>query len=132
MVTDPIADLLTRIRNAAKAKHPTTVVPASRQKEEILRVLRDEGYIDGFESCGTDPAKPEFKVTLRYEENGASVIRELNRLSKPGRRWHVQKTEIPRTHGGLGVVILSTSHGVMTDREARKQGVGGELVCSVF
>ncbi len=132
MVTDSIADLLTRIRNASAAGHRSTVVPFSKQKERILSVLVDEGYIESFEKTEDDNGKPALSARLRYESTGIPVVRELRRMSKPGRRLYVKKDEIPRHKSGLGVIVVSTSHGVMSDREARKLGVGGELICSVF
>ena len=132
MVTDQIADLLTRVRNAQRAGHPSVYVPASGTKERILNLLVAEGYIANVERLEREEGKPEFKVYLRYDNRGEPVIREINRLSRPGRRLYVQKDDIPRNRGGLGVVILSTSKGVLSDRDARKEGVGGELICSVF
>ncbi|MCB0359598.1 MAG: 30S ribosomal protein S8 [Bdellovibrionales bacterium] len=131
MYTDPIADLLTRIRNACSAGHVSTTIPASKQKEAILTVLKEEGFIGRFERR-ENGAKPTLEVFLRYMNNGKPVIQELTRLSKPGRRRYVGKTDIPKFKGGLGVVVVSTSQGVMSDQEARKRGVGGELICSVF
>lgn len=132
MNTDTIADLLTRIRNALRVGHPSVVVPASKTKERVLKVMLDEGYIAGFESQQDDAGKPIFKVQLRYLENGAPVIREMRRVSSPGRRMYVGCEEIPFCRGGLGTVIVSTSQGMMSDREARRLRVGGELVCSMF
>ena len=132
MATDPIADLLTRIRNAAAAGHPTVSVPASKVKLQILRVLQEDGYIDRFDSVKDAASKPAIKIFIRYAGTGVPVIQEIKRLSTPGRRRYVSTDEIPRARGGLGVVVVSTSKGVMTDREARRQGIGGELICSVF
>ncbi len=132
MVTDQIADLLTRIRNAHTAGHPSVVIPASREKERLLNLLVEEGFLASVESLKDDADKPVLKAHLRYDDKGLPVIRELKRMSKPGKRIYVGKDDIPRNRGGLGVVVVSTSHGVLADREARKLGVGGELVCSVF
>ena len=132
MVTDSIADLLTRVRNASAAGHRSTRIPFSKQKERILSVLVDEGYVESFERVEDEAGKPALEAFLRYERTGIPVVRELRRMSKPGRRWYVKKDEIPRHKSGLGTIVVSTSRGVMSDREARKQGVGGELICSVF
>lgn len=131
MVTDQIADLLTRIRNAASAGHVGTSVPASKTKRSILKLLESEGYIAGFQEVEKD-GKKSLKVALRYTEDGKPVIREIKRLSKPGRRVYVGYGEIPRFKGGLGTVVLSSSKGLMTDRQARAERVGGELIFSVF
>ena len=132
MVTDQVADLLTRIRNASRAGHPSVRIPASGSKQRILQVLIDEGYLASFEKTEDESGKPELKVMLRYDNRGQPVIREIKRVSTPGRRVYVGKDDIPRNRGGLGMLVVSTSKGVLADREARKQGVGGELVCSVF
>lgn len=132
MITDPIADFLTQLRNAQLARHESTVVPASSKKARILDVLIAEGYVasyEGFEEAGN---KKYFRVNLRYASNGDPVIRELKRLSKPGRRQYVSKEELPVFRGGLGTVVVSTSKGVVTSTEAKKLGIGGELLCSVF
>ena len=132
MVTDQIADLLTRIRNASSAGHLSVRIPASNSKERVIKVLIDEGYLASVERTEDENAKPQLKVQLRYDNRGEPVIREIKRISTPGRRVYVGKEDIPRNRGGLGVLVVSTSLGVMADSEARKQGVGGELVCSVF
>jgi small subunit ribosomal protein S8 len=132
MVTDPIADLLTRIRNASRARHVTVTVPASKSKERVLNVLKEEGFVDRVDTFKDQSGKSFMKVFLRYDHAGAPVIREIRRLSKPGRREYVRKDQIPYHRGGLGTVIVSTSRGMLSDREARKLGVGGELICSVF
>lgn len=129
-VTDPIGDMLTRIRNAARAKHEKTVIPASKLKRAIVGVLKDEGFIKDF-VFHEDEKQGEITVFLKYEA-GESVIREIKRVSKPGIRNYVPKDEIPRVLGGLGIAILSTSKGVLVDREARRAGVGGELLCTVY
>lgn len=132
MVTDQIADLLTRIRNGQQVGHPSVTLPASTVKRSILKVLVDEGYLEGFEDAEDSNGKPALKAHLRYDSRGEPVIRELNRLSRPGRRWYVNKDDIPMFRSGLGTVVISTPRGVLCDREARKLGVGGELMCEVF
>lgn len=132
MVTDPIADLLTRIRNAQKAGHPAVTIAASHAKERILTVLQDEGYIERVDADKDAEGRAQLKVLLKYTTAGRPVIKDLRRISKPGRRVYVSKEEIPAVRGGLGVIVVSTSRGMLSDREARKQGVGGELICSVF
>lgn len=126
---DPIADLLTRIRNAQRAGHGAVTLPSSKLKAAICRVLRDEGYIGAFHL--TDGAKPEITIALRYHER-APVIEELRRVSRPGLRIYKASDEIPKVRDGLGVAIVSTDRGVMTDRAARRAGVGGEVLCTVF
>ena len=132
MNTDPIADLLTRIRNASDAKHPTVKVPASKSKKQILALLTDEGFVAGYEERDNEDGKPEFKIALRFDNKGLPVIREIKRLSRPGKRVYVGREEIPRNRGGLGMVIVSTSKGMLSDQKARLEGIGGELICSVF
>ena len=132
MITDPIADLLTQIRNATSRRHPLASTLASKQKERILKVLVEEGFIRGFESVQGADGKPMLKIRLAYTNSGVPVVREINRLSSPGKRVYVGKDEIPTNRGGLGLVVVSTPQGMLTDREARKRGVGGELICSVF
>ena len=126
---DPIADLLTRIRNAQKARHDAVTMPSSRLKEAVCRVLEDEGYIGGFRVDGDK--KPELTVALRYFE-GEPVIAELSRVSRPGLRIYKPAGELPEVRGGLGVAIISTNQGVLSDRAARRQRVGGEVLCTVF
>lgn len=133
MITDQLADLVTRIRNAQKAGHPVVTVPASKTKQLVLKVLVDEGFIEAFEAAKDLEGKPVLKIFLRYHGNArAPIIREIKRLSRPGRRLYVKKDDIPVVRGGLGIVVVSTSRGMMSDRMARSQGLGGELVCSVF
>ena len=132
MVTDPIGDLLTRIRNASRAGHLTITVPASKAKERVLLVLKDEGYIDRIDTFDDKQGRAFTKIFLRYGHDGEPVIREVNRLSKPGRRLYRRSEDIKPFRGGLGVTIVSTSKGVITDRQARELGVGGELLCSLF
>ena len=132
MVTDTIADLLTRIRNAKDAGHQTAAVPASKKKEAILKLFVEQGYIASFEEAKDSADKPIFRMNLRYTDRGESVIREVKRISKPGCRVYVGKEDIPNNRGGLGTVVVSTSKGLMTDAQARKEGIGGELICSIF
>jgi small subunit ribosomal protein S8 len=131
MMTDPVADMLTRIRNASQALHPTTTMPSSSLKEEIARILSEEGYIDGYQ-VKADGVKKTLEVTLRYGPNRSRVISGLRRISKPGRRVYAGAGELPRTRGGLGVVLVSTSSGLLPDREARRRGLGGEILCEVW
>jgi len=130
-MTDPIADMLTRIRNACQAKHKRVDIPASNLKREIARVLAECRFIDNFAFVG-DGNQGKLRLFLRYGESSASVIQGLQRISKPGLRQYASKDKIPRVLRGLGVSIVSTSRGVMTDREARKAGVGGEILCNVW
>jgi small subunit ribosomal protein S8 len=127
-MTDPIADMLTRIRNAQMTEKATVEMPSSRVKVAIAHVLKDEGYIDGFRV--TEDAKPVLEIALRYH-GGRPVIEKIERVSKPGLRIYRSKDEIPRVMNGLGIAIVSTSRGVMTDRKARANGVGGEVLCIV-
>jgi small subunit ribosomal protein S8 len=129
-VTDPIADLLTRIRNGIRARYQRVDMPASKLKVEIARILKDEGYISNYKLT-EEGKKKTLKVFLRYGSNGSSVISTIERVSRPGRRVYVGSQEIPRVLGGLGINILTTPRGVMTGKEARKAGVGGEVLCSV-
>jgi small subunit ribosomal protein S8 len=126
---DPIADLLTRIRNAQRARHPDVSIPSSKLKVAICEVLQREGYIDGFDVDGA--AKPTLNVRLRYFQ-GRPVIEEIKRMSRPGLRNYKSVDSIPKVRDGLGVSIVSTNKGVMTDREARAHGFGGEVLCTVF
>lgn len=131
MVTDPISDLLVRLRNGARRHHEVVTVPASRLKREVLRVLQSEGFIQGVEQAVED-GHPVLKIQLRYVEEGQSIITGMERISKPGCRVYVGSKEIPKVRNGIGVSILSTSKGVMTDRESRHAGLGGEVLCSVW
>ena len=126
-MSDPIADMLTRIRNAQMTERAVVVMPASKVKVAIARVLKDEGYIEGFKISGEETRKPQLEIALRYYA-GKPVI---ERISKPGLRIYKSKDDIPRVMNGLGIAIVSTSHGVMTDRKARATGVGGEVICIV-
>lgn len=130
-MTDPIADLLTRIRNAQMAKHATVDAPASKLKAEIVRILREEGYLDDFQTVGEGP-KSVIRIRLKYGAGGERTITGLERVSRPGRRVYCGKDEIPRVLGGLGVTILSTPKGIMTGNACRKNGVGGEVLCNVW
>jgi len=130
MVTDPIADMLTRIRNGIRARHQRVDMPASKLKVEVARILKEEGYISNYKA-GEEGKRKVLRVFLRYGTDGESVISSLERVSKPGRRVYVAVGEIPRVMGGLGVSILTTPRGVMTGKSARKAGVGGEVLCSV-
>lgn len=129
-MSDPIADLLTRIRNAQMAKLPKIVCPSSKSKMSICRVLQDEGYIAGF-SVVEEDKKAILTVDLKYYE-GRPVIEEIKRTSKPGLRIYRGKDDLPKNRGGLGIVIVSTHKGLMTDKQARAAGVGGEVLCTVF
>lgn len=131
MLTDPIADMLTRIRNAIRARHVQVDIPASNVKTELARILRDEGYIQGYEKIADDK-QGTLRVQLRRASDGSDIILGLERVSRPGCRIYVGKDDIPKVQGGLGVNILSTSRGVMTGREATKAGVGGEILCNVW
>ena len=130
-VTDPIADMLTRIRNANMARHDSVTVPVSRTKLDIAKIMKQEGFITDYEVIGTDIHR-QIKITLRYVERNRPMINGLKRVSKPGLRLYVQRNEIPRVYGGMGIAILSTSRGVMPSFKAWKQGVGGELICYVW
>ena len=130
-MTDPIADMLTRIRNGVRARLPKVDVPASRLKGDIARILKNEGYIANFKVV-EDPRQGSMRVFLKYGPGRERVITDLQRVSRPGCRIYCGKGEIPRVYGGLGINILSTSHGVMTGREAARTGVGGEILCNVW
>ncbi len=133
MMTDPVADMLTRIRNANTAMHDEVRMPSSKLKESLAAVLQREGYIDGF-SVVDDPNRPGrlLTVQMKYSPERARTISGLRRVSKPGLRIYTKADRVPRVLGGLGVAVLSTSRGLMTDREARKAGVGGEILCFVW
>jgi len=129
--SDPIADMLTRIRNAIMARHDFVLVPASRMKLSIARTLKEEGFINDYEVLRGKPHRV-IKIYLKYDENNRSVLSGLERVSKPGLRMYVQRKEIPRVFGGLGIAIMSTHKGVLTGQQAWRQGVGGELLCYVW
>ena len=131
VVSDPIADMLTRIRNASGARHPEVRVPASRLKLEIARVLKDEGYVAGYE-VEADGATQTMRIIFKTRPDRTRVIAGIKRISRPGLRVYARKTEIPRVLGGLGIVILSTSEGVMSGRQALRQGLGGEVLAYVW
>jgi len=128
-MTDPIADMLTRIRNGQKARKVSVSMPASTQKEAVAAVLKDEGYITDFETSGEGASK-SLNIELKYFE-GAPVIEHVRRISKPGLRIYRGKEDLPKVLGGLGIAIVSTSAGVMSDRQARAKGIGGEVICVV-
>jgi small subunit ribosomal protein S8 len=130
-VTDPIADMLTRIRNASRARHTTVLVPASRTKREIARILKEEGFIADFDEVREGPAAM-LRIELKYVGGKAPVVSGLKRISKPGLRVYAGKTDIPRVLGGLGIVIVSTSQGIMTGSQARKAQLGGEVLAYVW
>lgn len=130
-ITDPIADMLTRIRNANSAKHETVDIPASNMKKAIAQILLDEGYIASYKVI-EDEKQGVIRVTLKYTENKAQVITGLRRVSKPGLRIYSNVEDMPKVMKGLGIAIVSTSKGIMTDREARKQNVGGEVLAFVW
>lgn len=129
MMTDPVSDMLTRIRNAALARHERTLVPASKLKRNIAEILKNEGYIADVRAEGDDRT---LTIVLKYGRDRTSVIDGIRRISRPGRRVYVSHDRIPRVLSGLGISILSTSRGVMSDREARRQKLGGELLCEVW
>lgn len=129
MMTDPIADLLTRIRNAHHAEKISLTMPGSKMKAAIATVLKEEGFIEDFDTTN-DGGKPSLTIKLKYFE-GAPVIEDIQRISRPGLRVYKSATELPQVNGGLGVAIISTNKGIMTDRAARSAGVGGEVLCSV-
>jgi small subunit ribosomal protein S8 len=129
--SDPIADMLTRIRNASMARHRELTLPSSRVKREIARILTEEGFIDSFDTQ-PDGVQERLNLRLKYVEGKTPVVSGLKRISKPGLRVYARKTEIPRVLGGLGLAILSTSHGIMTGSQARKLNLGGEVLCYVW
>ena len=131
-MTDPIADMLTRVRNASSAMHDEVLIPRSKIKESIARILADEGYVDGFEIVTDETPHPQIKIRLRYSEERERAIAGIRRISKPGRRIYRGAGEIPRVLGGMGVAIISTSQGVMTDKQARRARVGGEVLAYVW
>ncbi len=130
-MTDPIADMLTRVRNANTARHDTTTIPASRLKEDIARILQEEGYIRSYKYL-EDQKQGMLLISLKYGGGRERVIAGIKRISKPGRRIYVNKTEVPRVLNGLGIAIVSTSRGVMTASQCRRAGVGGEVLCHVW
>ena len=131
-MTDPIADMLTRIRNACSSKHRRVDVPASKMKVEVARILKENAFIQDYRTLETDEGRKVLRVILKYAQGGQPVIRELQRVSTPGLRKYVGVTEIPRVRNGLGMAILSTSKGLMSDRDARQSRTGGELLAVVW
>jgi small subunit ribosomal protein S8 len=133
-MTDPVSDFLTRLRNAAKAQHHDVAIPASKLKTELARILKEQGYIEGYEVHAARDDRPgeELTVTLKYTDDRKPVITGLERVSRPGRRTYVDHAHIPRIQGGMGTAIISTSKGVMTGHEARIEGVGGEVVARIW
>ncbi len=131
MLTDPIADMLTRIRNANKAMHDSVSMPTSRMKQEIARLLKEEGYIKDYRVVEASPV-PLLVIELKFGRNRRRVLTDVKRVSKPGRRVYARKDRLPRVLGGLGTAILSTSSGVMTSRQAAERGVGGEVIAFVW
>ncbi len=131
LVTDPIADMLTRIRNATMVKHESVSIPASNEKRAIAKILLDEGYIVSYDEVEENKHR-NIIITLKYDEMGDSVIQGLKRISKPGLRIYAQKDKLPKVISGLGIAIISTNKGIITDKEARKLGVGGEVLAYVW
>jgi small subunit ribosomal protein S8 len=131
MHSDPIADMLTRIRNAQTALHPETTMPSSKLKEEVARILSEEGFIDSYRVEDARVGR-ELTIRLRYDDERVPALTGLARVSKPGHRVYKGAEDVPRVRGGIGVAIVSTSDGVMTDREARLRNVGGEILCEVW
>lgn len=130
-MTDPIADMLTRIRNANVVKHETVDIPASNMKKDIARILLEEGFIKGYDVI-EDGKQGIIRVQLKYGKGSEKVITGIKRISKPGMRVYADKTNVPKVLNGLGISIISTSRGILTDRQARKEGVGGEVICYVW
>ncbi|MPZ53655.1 MAG: 30S ribosomal protein S8 [Acidimicrobiia bacterium] len=131
VVVDPISDMLTRIRNAMAVGHETTSMPSSKLKEEVARILTEEGYIDRYEVETSNPGKT-LKLVLRYRDRQTPAIAGIKRISRPGHRIYRGSTDIPRVQGGLGVAVISTSQGLLADREARRRHLGGEILCEVW
>ncbi len=130
-MTDPIADMLTRVRNGQSAGHDKVSMPTSKKLVEIARIMSQEGYIEGYEIVDGEP-RASLEITLKYGPKKAKTIRGIKRISKPGLRIYAGKDDLPRVLGGLGTAIISTSHGVMTDRDARKEGIGGEVIAYIW
>jgi len=130
-LTDPVADMLTRVRNALQARHQKVDIPASRLKLEIARILKEEGYIANYKATEED-GRQVLRVYLKYGANNEAAIRDLQRVSRPGCRVYIGRDEIKRVQGGLGISIMTTPKGVMTGRQARRQGLGGELLCEIW
>ena len=132
MMTDPVSDMLTRIRNAGRARQANVAVPASKLKLGIARVMVDKGFLDAVEEDSSDDGHPELRITLRLGRDGTTIIDGMRRVSRPSRRVYVGAKEVPRVRGGLGIAIMSTPRGVMADDAAREQNVGGEVMCEVW
>jgi small subunit ribosomal protein S8 len=132
MMTDPVADMLTRIRNALAARHENVQVPTSRTKQEIARILKDEGYIRAFQVTKGNQVQGVLDVELKYDLKYASVIRGLQRISKPGKRRYTSCKEMPTVLNGAGIAIVSTSHGLLTGQQCQEQNIGGEVMCFVW
>lgn len=130
-MTDPVADMLTRVRNAYRASHKKVDIPSSRIKVEIAKILQQEGYILSYDVQKVTE-KPNLNIALRYDNNNRNIISGIKRISKPGRRVYAKKDQLPRVLGGLGIAILSTSRGLMTDKRAGKENIGGEVLCYVW
>jgi len=131
-MTDPIADMLTRIRNAVRARHPRVEIPHSRLKEGLAGILKKEGFVDAVAVVRPKEGFPVIRIVLRYSPEGEPLLSGLERVSRPGRRVYCAKDEIPQVLGGLGVAVLSTSRGLMSGEECRKTGVGGEILCNIW
>ena len=131
-LTDPIADMLTRIRNANTSKHKTVDIPSSNMKRSIADILLKEGYISAVEEIESENSQGIIRITLKYDEKGARVIDGLKRISKPGLRVYASKDELPKVLNGLGIALISTSKGIKTDKEARKEGLGGEVLAYIW
>jgi small subunit ribosomal protein S8 len=127
MLTDPIADMLTRLRNANLALHDTVMMPTSKMKQSVAQLLQDEGYIAGYEVDGR-----QLTVWLKYDKERRRVLSGIRRMSKPGRRVYLNSDDVPRVLGGMGVAVISTSQGLLSGQEARRRGIGGELICTVW
>ena len=132
MLTDPIADMLARIRNAVMARHDRVVIPASKLKGTIAEVLKSEGYVADVARDTEESVREVISITLKYGKDKIPAIEGIERVSKPGRRVYVRAQDIPKVRSGLGIAVLSTSRGIMSDRQARKVGVGGELLCQIW
>jgi small subunit ribosomal protein S8 len=130
-MTDPLADMFTRIRNANQVYHEDVTVPASRIKVEVAKILTQEGYIEGYD-LEKDKPQDKIKIKLKYASDRRRVITGIRRISKPGLRVYANKDSVPKVLGGLGVAMLSTSRGILTDKQARKEGVGGEVICYIW
>jgi small subunit ribosomal protein S8 len=131
-LTDPVADMLARIRNAISSRHQKVDVPASKLKAEIARILKEEGYIANFKATDNEEGHKVLRIYLKYSNGNEAAISNVERVSRPGCRVYVRRSEIPRVLGGLGINILTTPRGVMTGRQARKEGLGGEVLCEVW